>query len=132
MTTRTPTGRAIEVPNLLGVRADRAIEMLREVGLLPITWAAEVKDVNEAGFVVGLDPPSGTLVRPNACITMGVAAHPDFAGHADDSLPGNANKVVESTLAAREIDGCSPISPVEHPDDLAQVQERGFLPMQLW
>jgi hypothetical protein len=32
MTTRTPTVRAIEVPDLLGVKADQAIQALRELG----------------------------------------------------------------------------------------------------
>jgi beta-lactam-binding protein with PASTA domain len=132
MTTRTPTREAIEVPDLVGVRADHAIQRLRELGLLPITWSAAVEDVNEAGVVLGVDPPAGSLVRPRALITMSVAAHPDFRGHADDSLPGQADKVVEPTVTGRGVCDRVAISPAERCDDVAQLQERGPLPMQLW
>jgi hypothetical protein len=49
MTNRTPTGRAIEVHDLVGVKADHTIQELRELGLMPITWSSEVEDINEAG-----------------------------------------------------------------------------------
>ena len=65
---------------------------------MPITWSAEVEDVNEAGFVLGLDPPAGSPVRPRASITLSVAAHPDFQGHADDSLAGQADQLVAAAL----------------------------------
>lgn len=132
MTTRTPTGRAIEVPNLVGVRADRAIQMLRELGLLPVTSTAEVRDVNDAGVVLGLDPPAGTLVRRRGFVMMSIAVHPDFAGHADDSLPEKADKLVEPTLTGPEIRGGSAVSPTEPRDDSAELQQRDFLPMRLW
>ena len=103
MPTRTPIRQAIEVPDLVGVRADHAIQRLRELGLVPSTWSAEVEDVNEAGVVLGLDPPAGSPVRPRAMITMSVAAHPDFRGHADDSLAGQADKPVEPTLTGPEV-----------------------------
>ena len=131
MNTSTPTGRTIEVPNLVGVRANRAIQMLRELGLLPMTWATEVKDPNEAGVVLGLEPPAGTLVRPRALITMCVAGHPDFRGHADDSPPGQPDKVAELTLTGPEIRG-STVFPTERRDDSVEPPECGFLAMRLW
>jgi len=97
MTTRTSTGRAIEIPDLVGDKADKAIQRLRELGLMPIMWSAEVDDVNHAGFVLGLDPPAGTPVRPKAPVTMSVATHPDFQGHADDSF-AQSDELVQPPL----------------------------------
>jgi beta-lactam-binding protein with PASTA domain len=132
MTTRNPTGRAIEVPDLVGFKADQAIQMLRGLGLLPSTWSAEVQDVNDAGVVLGLDPPAGSPVRPRALITMSVAAHPDFRGHADDSPHGQADKLVEPSLTEPGVSDRVAISPAERRDDVAQPQERDFQPMRLW
>ena len=88
MTTRSPTARAIEVPDLVGDKADQAIQTLRELGLMPVTWSAAVDDVKEAGFVLGLEPPAGTTVRAKTLITLSVATHPDFQGHdVDLDLP---------------------------------------------
>ncbi len=86
MTTRSPTARAIEVPDLVGDKADQAIATLRELGLMPVTWSAAVNDVKEAGFVLGLEPPAGSTVRAKTLITLSVATHPDFQGHADGDL----------------------------------------------
>jgi beta-lactam-binding protein with PASTA domain len=122
MTTRTPTRQAIEVPDLVGVRADHAIQQLRELGLLPNMWSAAVEDVNEAGIVLGLDPPAGSPVRRRALITMSVAAHPDFQGHAEDSVPGQPNKPLGPTLTGPGVFDRSAISPAESRDDVAQPQ----------
>jgi len=132
MTTRTPTCQAIEVPDLFGVRADRAIQRLRELGLLPATWSAAVEDVDEAGVVLGLHPPAGSPVRPRAVITLSVAAHPEFRGHDDDSPPGQAEKRAELAVTAPEVCASFAGSPVEHRDDVAQLQERGVIQMELW
>ena len=132
MTTRTPTCRMIEVPDLVGVKADQAIHKLRELGLLPSTWSAEVQEVNDAGVVLGLDPPAGSPVRPRALITMSVAAHPDFRGHADDSPLGQADKLVEATLTEPGVRDRVANSPAERRDDVAQPQERDVQPMRLW
>jgi beta-lactam-binding protein with PASTA domain len=132
MTTRTLTRRAIELPDLVGVRADHAIQRLRELGLLPVTWSEAVEDVNAAGVVLGLDPPARSLVRPRALIVMGVAAHPDFRGHADDSLPGQVDELVEPTVPGPGVRDSSANSPAERRDDVAQLQERGVLQMELW
>ena len=126
MTTRTPTGRAIEVPDLVGVKADQAIQKLRELGLMAITWAAEVEDINEAGFVLGLDPPAGSPVRPKTFITMSVAAHPDVQGHADDSLAGQADRLVEPPLTGPEICDYFAISAAERRDAFAKLWEHGL------
>ena len=122
MTTRTPTDRAIEVPDLVSVKADQAIQKLRELGLMPITWCAEVEDVNEAGLVLGLDPPAGSPVRPKAFITLSVAAHPEFQGHADEFLAAQAGKVVELPLIGPEICDSFAISPAECRDGVTQLQ----------
>jgi len=132
MTTRTPTGRAIEVPDLVGLNADQAIHKLRELGLLPCTWSAGVQDVNDAGVVLGLDPPAGSRVRPRALITMSVASHPDFRGHADDSPRGQADKLVEPTLTEPGVRDRVANSPAERRDDVTQPQERGVQPTRLW
>jgi len=88
MTTRSPTAKGIEVPDLVGDKADQAIQTLRELGLMPVTWSAAVADVKEAGFVLGLEPPAGTTVRAKTLITLSVATHPDFQGHdVDLDLP---------------------------------------------
>jgi hypothetical protein len=132
MPTRPPTRQAIVVPDLVGVRADHAIQRLREFGLVPGTWSAEVEDVNEAGVVLGLDPPAGSPVRPRALITMSVAAHPEFRGHADDSLPGEADKRVEPTFTGPLVGDCSAITPAARRDDVARLPKRGVLQMELW
>ena len=81
MTTRSPTAKGIEVPDLVAFKADEAIQTLRELGLMPVTWSAAVADVKEAGYVLGLEPPAGTTVRAKTLITLSVATHPDFQGH---------------------------------------------------
>ncbi|MGH2885595.1 MAG: PASTA domain-containing protein, partial [Solirubrobacteraceae bacterium] len=98
MTTRAPTSRAIEVPDLVGDKADQAIQDLRALGLMPIMWSAAVEDVNDAGFVLGLDPPAGTAVRPKAHVTMSVATHPDFQGHTDDPVAEASDELVQPPL----------------------------------
>jgi hypothetical protein len=98
MTSRAPTARAIEVPHLVGVKADEAIQRLRELGLMPITWSADVDDVKDAGRVLGLDPPAGSPVRPKSSITMSVAAHPDFKGHTDEVLDAAPESPVQTPL----------------------------------
>jgi hypothetical protein len=98
MTTRAPTTRAIEVPDLVGDKADQAIQQLRALGLMPITWSAAVDDVKDAGFVLGLDPPPGSPVRPKAHVTMSVATHPDFQGHADDGPEAQPDPPVQTPL----------------------------------
>ena len=132
MTIRTPTGRAIEVPDLVGLKADQAIHKLRELGLLPSTWSAEVQEVNDAGVVLGLDPAAGSPVRPKALITMSVASHPDFRGHADDSPRGQADKLVDPTLTEPGVRDRVASSPAERGDDVAQPQARDVQPMRLW
>lgn len=119
MTTRTPIGRAIEVPDLVGVNADQAIQMLNELGLVPITWSAEVEEVNEAGFVRGLDSPAGSPVRLISSITVSVGTLPDFHRHADESLAGQAEDLVQRPVTGPGI--CDfPISPAVCRDALAQ------------
>jgi PASTA domain-containing protein len=98
MITRAPTTRAIEVPDLVGDKADQAIQQLRALGLMPITWSAAVDDVKDAGFVLGLDPPPGSPVRPKAHVTMSVATHPDFQGHADDGPDAPPDPPVQTPL----------------------------------
>jgi hypothetical protein len=98
MATRAPTNRAIEVPDLVGDKADQAIQQLRALGLMPITWSAAVDDVNDAGFVLGLDPPPGTPVRPKGHVTMSVATHPDFQGYADDGPGAPPDPAVQTPL----------------------------------
>ena len=98
MATRAPTARAIEVPDLVGVKADEAIQRLRELGLMPITWSADVDDVSEAGLILGLDPPAGSPVRPKSSITMSVATHPDFKGHAAEPLVALPDPPVQTPL----------------------------------
>lgn len=132
MTTRTLTRRAIELPDLVGVRADHAIQRLRELGLLPVTWSEAVEDVNAAGLVLGLDPPARSLVRPRALIVMSVAAHPEFRGYSDHPLRGQADTLVVPTLTEPRVCDRVADSPAERRDDLAQIQERGGLQMELW
>jgi hypothetical protein len=98
MTTRVSPARAIEVPDLVGDKADQAIQELRALGLMPITWSSAVEDVNDAGFVLGLDPPPGTPVRPKAHVTMSVATHPDFQGHAEDAIDSLPDPLVQTPL----------------------------------
>ena len=98
MTTRSPTARAIEVPDLVGDKADQAIQTLRELGLMPVTWSAAVADVKEAGFVLGLEPPAGTTVRAKTLITLSVATHPDFQGH-DVDLDLQPDRPMQPPLA---------------------------------
>ena len=98
MTTRSPTARAIEVPDLVGDKADQAIQALRELGLMPVTWSAAVADVKEAGFVLGLEPPAGTTVRAKTLITLSVATHPDFQGH-DVDLDLQPDRPMQPPLA---------------------------------
>ena len=98
MTTRSPTARAIEVPDLVGDKADQAIQTLRELGLMPVTWSAAVDDVKEAGFVLGLEPPAGTTVRAKTLITLSVATHPDFQGH-DVDLDLQPDRPMQPPLA---------------------------------
>jgi hypothetical protein len=98
MTTRAPTARAIEVPDLVGDKADQAIQQLRALGLMPITWSAAVEDVSDAGFVLGLDPPPGSPVRPKTHVTMSVATHPDFQGHAEDAPGAPPDPPVQTPL----------------------------------
>lgn len=98
MTTRSPTARAIEVPDLVGDKADQAIATLRELGLMPVTWSAAVADVKEAGFVLGLEPPAGTTVRARTLITLSVATHPDFQGH-DVDLDLQPDRPMQPPLA---------------------------------
>jgi hypothetical protein len=98
MTTRVSPARAIEVPDLVGDKADQAIQELRALGLMPITWSSAIEDVNDAGFVLGLDPPPGTPVRPKAHVTMSVATHPDFQGHADNALDSPPDPQVQTPL----------------------------------
>lgn len=98
MTTRSPTARAIEVPDLVGDKADQAIQTLRELGLMPVTWSAAVPDVKEAGFVLGLEPPAGTTVRAKTLITLSVATHPDFQGH-DVDLELQPDRPMQPPLA---------------------------------
>jgi hypothetical protein len=116
MTTRTPTGRAIEIPELVGDKADEAIQRLRELGLMPIMWSTEVDDVNEAGFVLGLDPPAGSPVRPKSPVTMSVATHPDFQGHADESLAAASDELVQPPLTwpLSSPTGFAPATPSPH------------------
>jgi beta-lactam-binding protein with PASTA domain len=131
MTTRTLTRRAIELPDLVGVRADHAIQRLRELGLVPNTWSAEVAEVNEAGVVLGLDPAAGSPVRPRALITIGVAAHPDLRGY-DDELPGPPDKRAVPAVTGPEVCDSFAISPAERGEDVARLQERGVLQVELW
>jgi hypothetical protein len=98
MTTRAPTARAVEVPDLVGDKADQAIQQLRALGLMPITWSSAVEDVNDAGFVLGLDPPPGTPVRPKGHVTMSVATHPDFQGHGEDAIDAPPDPPVQTPL----------------------------------
>lgn len=120
------------MPNLVGLRADLAIQRLRELNLLPITLPTEVDDVNEAGVVLGLDPPAGSSVRPRAMITMSIAAHRDFKGHPDSSLPRQADRPVElNSTGATDCDR-SANSPAERRDDLGKRQEPAVLPGWLW
>ena len=106
----TPTSRTIEMPDLIGFRADQAIQYLRKLGLNPITWLAEVDDVSDAGFVLGLDPPAGSPMRPKTYITVCVATHPDVPRHADD-LPVQRDIVVPPPLTGPGVCDVS-ISPV--------------------
>lgn len=99
MTTRSPTARAIEVPDLVGAKADEAIQALRELGLMPVTWSAAVDDVEDAGFVLGLEPPAGSTVRAKTLITLSVATHPDFQGHADVGLDLQPETPMQPPLA---------------------------------
>ena len=93
MTTRTPTGRAIEVPDLVGLNADQAIHKLRELGLLPCTWSAGVQDVNDAGVVLGLDPPAGSPVRPQGIDHDERRLPPGFSGARRRLAPGASGQV---------------------------------------
>jgi hypothetical protein len=99
MTTRSPTARAIEVPDLVGSKADEAIQSLRELGLMPVTWSAAVDDVEDAGFVLGLEPPAGSTVRAKTLITLSVATHPDFQGHTDAGLDLQPDTPMQPPLA---------------------------------
>jgi len=98
MTTRSPTAKGIEVPDLVCFKADEAIATLRELGLMPVTWSAAVDDVRKAGFVLGLEPPAGTTVRAKTLITLSVATHPDFQGH-DVDLDVQPDRPVQPPLA---------------------------------
>ena len=132
MTARTPISRTTEVPDLVGVRADQAVERLREFGLLPVMWSAEVDDAAEAGVVLGVDPPAGSPVRPTAMITMCVAAHRDFQGQADDSAPGQAAVLVEATLTKPIVGDRLANSSAERRGDLPQRRERGGVQVEMW
>lgn len=105
MTTRTPTGRAIEVPDLVGVKAGQAIQELRELGLMPIAWSAAVEEVSAVGFVVGLDPA--------------------VQEHADDSLTGRAETPAQPPSSGPEICDRRPLSPAELRNGSTQLQEDG-------
>lgn len=128
MTTRTPTRRAIDVPDLVGVRAEQAIQILRELGLMSITWAAAIEDASAAGYVLGLDPPAGSIVRLKACIAVSVAVHPDRQGHADGSLAGEAVKPAHQTSAGPEFCDHLAISPAELRGASVQPPEEHGLP----
>jgi PASTA domain len=132
MTGRVFISRTIEVPDLVGLRADHAVEELRERGLLPIIWSAEVEHVDEAGVVLALDPASGSAVSLRACITLSVATHAEFGGHADDSLTGPAGRLVAPTLTKPVLGDSSAASLPARLDDLAPLQERGIEQMRLW
>ena len=132
MTRRVFISRTIEVPDLVGLRADHAVEELRERGLLPIIWSAEVEHVDEAGVVLALDPASGSAVSPRACITLSVATHPDFEGHADDSLTGPAGRLAAPTLTEPVLGDSSPVSLPARLRDFAPLQKRGVEQMRLW
>jgi hypothetical protein len=75
--------------------------------------------------VLGLEPAAGSPVRPKGSITMSVAAHQDFQGHAD-SLAGQAGKLVQPPLTGPGICDYFTISPAERRDALAQLQEHGL------
>ena len=98
MTTRSPTAKGIEVPDLVAVKADQAISTLRDLGLMPVTWSAAVDDVKDAGYVLGLEPPAGTTVRAKTLITLSVATHPDFQGH-DVDLDLQPDRPMQPPLA---------------------------------
>jgi hypothetical protein len=124
MTTRTPTGRAIEVPHLVGVKADQATQRLRELGLTPITWSAKVNtSTTPASCSVLTHPPAARFAQGR--ITMSVATHPDFQGRADDVLASQADKLVQPPLTGPEICEHFAISPAERCDASAQLEEHG-------
>ena len=123
MTTRTPTRRTIEVPGLVGDKAEQAIQRLRELGLMPTSWCAEVEDVNEAGFVLGFDPPAGSPVRPTASITISVAAQPEIQERAAGSLARQADKLVQTPLTGLGICDDFAVSPAGCRDASAHPQD---------
>jgi hypothetical protein len=98
MTTSTPTGRVFALPDLVGVKAAQAIEQLRALGLTPVPLASVVPDVDQAGYVLGLDPPATTQVRAKARITLSVATHPDFDGRAEAGIAEPLSAPVQPPL----------------------------------
>lgn len=95
MSAPTPHVQAIKVPDFVGFQAVQGILMLRELGLLAVTWPGEVEDVSEVGFVIGLDPPPGTLIRARALIAVCVGVQPDPDGQGEELLGGRGGTLAE-------------------------------------
>ncbi len=62
------------VPVLAGLSLEEAAERLRSVGLSVVRVDSQYSDIYPAGQVVSVGPKSGSRIRPEAAVTLTVAA----------------------------------------------------------
>jgi beta-lactam-binding protein with PASTA domain len=82
-----PLPEQINVPDVIGAASSRAIEVLKQTGLLAEQQSTQVQ-ADRVGLVVDQDPKAGTSVQAGSSvtITVGIATEsvevPDVVGHA--------------------------------------------------
>ena len=74
-----PAADSIEIPNLVGVPAEQAFEILQDMDLK----IREIKETSEelaVGLVIRTDPPEGTEVEPESFVDVVVSLGPETFG----------------------------------------------------
>ena len=86
------------VPDIVGMIESQAVSAITSAGLTVGTkWYAEIANV-PAGYVMGVDPPVGTVVQPGSGVTMTISTGP--AGAANVPVPNVGGMTQAAAQAA--------------------------------